>query len=306
MFCRNPINQMTKPFNRLFSSLLLALTLQASIAVAADSGEQRLNGPVGASDYFKVGCASGAEGDTDHLRFKLIDNSLGSSGTPLLYSQVINAKLSKAETEETMHVVAGDSQVISLPLGDGKYQLTLDTVGTDLAKNAKNKLIVASQKYKLQYRCLNGEGLDTGKPFNALKSIVTNSKASLGLTCRKNKKLASPDTQKIVVTLSNVTAKVLNASYSALPVLNAQVTRLGNSTSNTTDFGGDDLYGPEINLVPKQIAGQTGNGDYWISVNHTGNVENQDTTKRYSFQYQCVNANNQETLTGDLLLLQDQ
>jgi len=294
------------PFKRFFSILVLPLSLQVTVVVAAESGEQMLNGAVGASDYFKVACAAGTTGDTDHFNFKIIDESLGNSGTPLLYSQVINAKLSKSGTEQTITVAAGESQAISLPLGDGKYQLTLDTLGTDLAKNGKNKLIIPSQKYNLQYRCLNSEGVDTGKPFNALKSIVTNKKASLALTCKKNKKLASPDTQQIVVTLSNVSAKVLNVGYSNLPVLNAQVTRLRNSTLNTTDFGGDDLYGPEINLVPKKISGQTGNGDYWISVNHTGTVENQETIKRYSFQYHCVNANNEETSTGDLLLLQDQ
>lgn len=302
---RDPMNT-TNSCKRLLFVLMVPLTFLATVVIAADSGQQMLNGPVGASDYFKVNCAAGAAGDTDHLSFKIIDKSLGNSGTPLLYSQVINAKLSKAGSEQTLRVLAGERQELSLRQGNGKYQLTLDTVGTDLGKNAKNKLIIASQKYSLQTRCLNSEGLDTAKPVSVLKSITTNKKVSLALTCMKNKQLASPDTQQMVVTLSNVSANILNASYGNLPVLNAQVTRLRSSSLNTTDFGGDDLYSPEINLAPDKRSSPTGNGEYWISINHTGSVENQDSVKHYAFQYRCVNANNEETLTGDLLLLQDQ
>jgi hypothetical protein len=292
-------------FKQFLSVVILPLSLQASVAIAADSGEQKLNGPVGATDYFKVTCAAGVAGDTDHLSFKLIDNSMGNSGTPLLYEQVINAKLTKDGVEQLLKVTAGESQQVTLSRGNGKYQITLDTLGTDLAKNAKNKFIIPSQKYKLQYRCLNSDGIETAKPFNVLKSINTNNKASLALTCKANKNLPEPDTQQIIVTLSNVTAKVLNASFSRLPVLNAQVTRMRNSTLNTTDFGGDELYSPEIKLSPK-LQGQSGNGEYLISVNHTGVVENQDTVKRYSFQYRCANSNDEETSTGELSLLQDQ
>jgi hypothetical protein len=81
-------------------------------------------------------------------------------------------------------------------------------------------------------------------------------------------------------------------------VLNAQVTK-DRKTLNTNDLAGDSTYSNSIDL-------QNGNGDYYISVNHTAVNISPNNSKNYSIQYSCMNQNNLETNTGALEILQDQ
>jgi hypothetical protein len=83
-----------------------------------------------------------------------------------------------------------------------------------------------------------------------------------------------------------------------LPVLNAQVTK-DRKTLNTSDLAGDSNYSNSIDL-------QNGNGDYYISVNHTAINNGPNNSKNYSIQYSCMNKNNLETNTGALEVIQDQ
>jgi hypothetical protein len=259
-----------------------------------------LNGTVGASDYFKANCASNANGDTDHLNFKVIDST--ATAGPSAYYQVINVDIYKDKVfQQTLNVVAGETKALDLPLGNGNYKLSLNTNGTDQTKNAKNKYIIQKEMFEVHLSCLNSNGVATKKAVNLLrKSVKLNGNFNYTMSCKSNKKLLPADTEKLAISVVNTSPVVFTSPNNILPVLNTQVSSIvKGKTLNTSDIAGDDVYSPEINLA-------AGNADYFISVNSTSTVDNAESVKNYSFQYQCLNAAFQETATGDLVVIQDQ
>jgi len=278
-----------------------SLGLFSPIAGAFDSGDQALNGAVGATDYFKVSCAGNEAGDTDHFNFKVIDTTLEATGTPSVYKQVINATINKDGVfQKKLSIVAGDKESIELPLGMGKYEVYFDTNGTDQTLIKKNKYLIKKQYFTLSAQCLNSDGEVVKKPKNLSKNVPQNKIKKFKMKCSKDKKLADPYTEKLTLSISNTSPILTNSNFTPLPVLNAQVTRIDKGkTLNASDLAGDDEYSPELNLA-------AGNGDYFISVDNTATVQNADSEKQYAFQYRCLNANNEETATGLLTKLQDQ
>jgi hypothetical protein len=287
-----------------FTLLLPCVLLHTQLVLASESGEQALQDTVGASDYFKVTCASNGSDETDHLNFKVIDS------TPVtvdpIAPQVINAHLSKSGVAEgDVTVETGDTQELTVQQGNGTYSISLDTIGTNLD-------LKTAQKYTIQYRCLNSDGVDTASSAVGLKpgkdmpkKLRNNKRAKFAVKCAAKKSIDPADTDSLYFKIVNTSAVPVNPLIAALPVLNAQVAKIdvigtpAVRTLNASDRAGDLLYSSEINL-------RGGNGDYYISVNNTGTDDGDDNSKQYSFQYSCLNSANVETSTGAVQLIQDQ
>lgn len=278
-------------------SLLLSLSCLLGgwhIGVAADSGTLNLGEDVGATDYFKVTCSSNVNGNTDHLNFKIIDNSL--SNTNDIPPQILNAHIYKNAIEVgALTANSNQNDELTLAFGNGQYKLVLDTLGT-------NTLLKSPQKYTFVYQCLNANGMVTkssGFKSGQLKSIKNGKVAKYTVKCASNSKVNPPETTRLQLQLINQSALPIEEWVRYLPVLNAQVTKHKENTLNTSDLAGDLVYSNAINL-------QNGNGDYYISVNHTGVKPSLNNRKDYSFQYACMNRDNLETDTGNLDVIQDQ
>jgi hypothetical protein len=295
---------MNRPMNKktFFTLLLPGLLLQSQIALANDSGEQALEDTVGASDYFKVSCSSNGNDQTDHLGFKIIDSSpvIGGSVAPQLINVHFGKVVSKnvITDEGDLVVEPGDTQEFTIPEGNGTYNISLDTAGTNLD-------LKTAQKYTIQYRCLNSDGVDTTSSAAGLKSgkdtaktIKNNKTAKYTVKCSAKKKISPADTASLYFKIVNTSSVAVDPLIASLPVLNAQVAKVSN-TLNTTDIAGDLLYSREVNL-------KGGDGDYFISVNNTGTDADTDNSKQYSFQYSCLNSANIETATGAVQLIQNQ
>jgi hypothetical protein len=297
---------MNKSFDKkiFFTLLLPSVLLHGQWVFASESGEQALQNTVGASDYYRVTCASNGSDATDHLNFKVID-STPVTADPIA-PQVINAHISKnGVAEGDVTVETGATRELTVQQGNGAYTITLDTAGTNLD-------LKTAQKYTIQYRCLNSDGANTAssavglKPGkDILKKIKNNKSAKYVVKCAAKKSISPADTDRLYFKIVNTSAVAVNPLIASLPVLNAQVTKVevvsvpAVRTLNTSDTAGDLLYSPETNL-------SGGNGDYFISVNNTGTDAADDNSKQYSFQYSCLNSANVETATGAVQLIQDQ
>lgn len=261
--------------------------------MAVDSGTQNLGEELGATDYFKVTCSSNGNGNTDHLNFKIIDNSF--TNTNDIPPQILNAHIYKNAIEVgalTTH--SNENDELTLAFGNGQYKVVLDTLGT-------NTLLKSPQKYTLVYQCLNVEGMITkssGFKSSQVKSIKNGKTAKYTLKCASNSKVNPPETASLQLQLINQSPLPIEEWVRYLPVLNAQVTK-GTMTLNTSDLAGDSNYSSDIKLL-------NGNGDYYISVNHTAVKVSPNNRKDYSFQYACMNRDNLETDTGYLEIIQDQ
>lgn len=264
------------------------------ISFAADSGAQSLGEELGATDYFKVTCSSNGNGNTDHLSFKVIDQSFTNIND--IPPQILNAHVFKNSIEVgalTANSNANDQ--LTLALGNGQYKVVLDTLGT-------NTLLKSPQKYTLVYQCLNSEGISTkssGFKNGQVKSIKNGKTAKYTIKCASNSKVRPSETSSLNLQLINQSALPIEEWVNYLPVLNAQVTRQDKMTLNTSDLAGDSIYSSEIKLP-------NGNGDYFISVNHTAVKASPNNRKDYSFQYACMSLDNLETATGNLEVIQDQ
>ena len=276
--------------------LLLSSSLSFwQVGFAADSGAQSLGETLGSTDYFKVSCLGNENGDTDHLNFKVIDNSF--SDTNDIPPQVLNAHVFKDNVEiGTLTASSGANDEVALAVGNGKYKLVVDTVGT-------NTVLKSAQKYTFDFQCKNSEGVITkssGFKNGSVKSIKNGKIAKYTLKCASNSKVVPQETTNLTLQLINQSSVPIEQWVRYLPVLNAQVTK-GRKTLNTSDLAGDSNYSNSIDL-------QNGNGDYYISVNHTAINNSPNNSKNYSIQYSCMNGASPplETNTGLLEILQDQ
>lgn len=252
---------------------------------------------------FSINCAAQnktSPADTEKLYFEVVNTTLATD-TPV----VINAHISKEIiVSEALAIAPGDRKELTVPRGNGKYNIQLDTVGTNLS-------LRTAQRHTLQYRCLNSDGIDTKssavglKPgFDVAKSITNNKITKYAVNCAAKNTLNPADTEHLFVKIANTSAVAVDPSIAGMSVLNAQVyqtskTLKTSKTLNTTDITGDLLYGNEITL-------KGGDGAYFIAVNNTGTNAGVDNSKQYSFQYSCLNSANLETVTSELELIQDQ
>lgn len=239
---------------------------QVGPAAAYDSGPTGLGSAVGATDYYKVTCSSG---DTDHLEFKLTDN------TPLpVDAQVLNLQVSKKGlVEEAPTITPGLSKEVSVHGGNGKYKIRVNTAGTAFA---------GKQTYTLGFQCLNVTDQPTrSSPKGASAKLKKGKTKTHLVNC--SKKGSAGNTEKLLVTLTNTTKSGA--------ILAAQVFK-GRVALNTTD-------GNELNV-------KGGSGDYYVTVDHTGTDPSKDNSKDYAFQSRCVNGSNDVTAEPTVLQLQDQ
>ena len=264
---------------------------------ALDSGTQNLSSTVGATDYFKITCAKSdncAIGDTDHLNFKLIENSASNSTststtTPVL-PQILNVTLTKLKLNATASsIAAGTNKNVVLKGGNGSYTLSLDTFGTNLT-------LKTAQTYTIQYQCLNTAGKATTGSSTLAKSGITSISKTLAngktvkysINCAKDKTNGDTDTLKVTVTNKTSTIK----TTAIAPVASESS---GNLTAQVVKGG------TALNTIGDVLDVQVGNGDYAVMVNSP--VSKAQT---YSFQYSCLNKNNVETKTSPFQILQNQ
>ncbi len=252
----------------------------SQIVFSADSGTQNLTAAIHATDYFQITCSKSDNvsiGDTDHLNFQIFEASDTTPQAP----QVLNLTLTKATlTASTSGIAANTSNYASLKGGNGAYKLSIDTVGTNLT-------LKKPQTYSLQYQCLNASGgQTTGSSTLAkqntpspVKTLVNKGTVKYLINCAKN-------TDNLKVTLSNkTTVAATGSTVTSTGTLSAQVIS-GNIAKNT--------IGSNLNV-------QNGNRVYEVLVSSPTNE-----IKNYNFNYSCLNANNVETKTSSLTVLQNQ
>lgn len=277
--------------NTLFSLLALSAV---ECAFALDSGAQKLTTTVGATDYFKVNCS----GDTDHLNFKLLENSQtpvitetkpdtdvvtkpDTTTTPTEVSpRLLNAKLTKSKLSASISkLVAGSSKEISLKGGLGTYSLKIDTVGTNLE-------LKTSQTYTIAYECLSSTGKVLSKSISTPNYRLANGKTrNFKISCSKkgSSSLKVKITNKTAVTKAKSAAQVIETVPSG--ELTAQIVKGANA----------------LNTIGDVLDVKGGNGNYFIMVNSPINA-----AKDYRFEYSCLNASNKAATTALIEVLQDQ
>lgn len=281
------------------NTLLSLLAFSAvECAFALDSGAQNLTTTVGATDYFKINCS----GDTARLNFKLLENATAQSPVvtenkpdttvvtkpdtttpseiPADLPQLLNAKLTKGKLSASIEkLVAGSSKEVSLKAGLGTYNLTIDTVGTNLA-------LKKSQTYTFAYQCLDTKGKVLSKSASTPNYTLANGKTkTLKISCTKkgSSSLNVKMTNKTAVTVTKTAAQVIEPVNSGN--LMAQVVKGANA----------------FNTIGDVLDVKGGNGNYFVMVNSPINA-----AKNYRFEYSCLNASNKEANTALIEVLQDQ
>ncbi len=271
---------------------MLPIFLPYQLALAEDSGLLTLGSEIGATDYYKVTCP---DPSTDRLRFNIIDNSLENASE--IPPQKINAHISKngVGVGNLTAQSNSSSEEIILNNGDGKYQITIDTIGT-------NDVLQTQQTYTFTYQCFNSNGQPTkasGFKVGSSKKIKNYKKAKATITCKQNKSIEPKETAYLKLTLINTSALPIQEWVSSLPVLTAQVAKKDvNRISNTTDLAGDTAYGNTVDLPG-------GAGDYFISVNNTGTSNSAYNAKDYAFVYSCLGSDNAQK-PATFSIIQDQ
>jgi hypothetical protein len=263
------------------SKLLLSLFLLPSLgysggASAYDSGEQSLGNVVGATDYYKITCSSGAGSSADHLNLTLADTTPNTASVQILNLHLSKKNLGAADSSAT----PGRTRELSLQGGNGKYQVAIDTVGTDAALKGK-------QNYALIFQCVNAANESTKTSSSGKSGLVRNGKRkSYSIKCSTHRTTGATD--KLLIKLSNTTASG--------QILNAQLVH-ERAAKNLTD-------GNQIDI--RDASAANGNGPYFLTVDNTGTDAAQDNSKRYTFQTQCMTSGNEVTAEPVVEQLQDQ
>ncbi|CAL1241356.1 hypothetical protein [Candidatus Methylocalor cossyra] len=260
-------------------SIVVSLTAigHGASALAYDSGPQTLGPAPGATDYYRITCASVGTGDTDHLNFQVTDTTALPAELPVLNLRVVKDNL----TAEASGIGPGKSKQLVLQGGNGKYKVSLNTAGTDPTLNPKQ----ARQSYALTFQCLNGNDQPTRTSAKGSAGrIAKNGTKNYPVKCARHKKTG--DTDKLLVTLSNTT----RSGQSSL--LMAQLVQ-GSSAINATD-------GNPVSF--RNGSAKNGNGDYFLTVNHTGT----GAAKQYTFSAACANPSGAEVVEPIVEVLQDQ
>lgn len=260
-------------------SSLIALGLSLN-ALGADSGGQILGNAIGATDAYRISCG----GDTDHLNFRMIDNTLSTNSAA---SKILNLHIEKKDSiavADVGAVASGETDEVSLADGNGKYKLFVNAAGTTDTSQ--------KQSFTLTYGCLNSvDGLTKPASFRVKsKKLKYNQQKKFTVNCKSSN--TAGDTAQLYAQLKNTTIDTSKV------VVNAQVIA-GNIASNTTEANGDSFYSSDINVIGS-------NGPYTVLVNSTAYNSGQDNTRDYSFQYSCLNIANQDNGTAIIETIQDQ
>ena len=279
---------------QLFLSLVtLALLSHAQQSIAENSGEQTLSNKVGIVDTYTIKCPA----PTTHLDFKLRDTtnqnvaSLDTFSKP--ESQLINAYLSKTIDKKkvvvnALSIIPNEYKELTLKGGNGAYQLTLDTLNTNLQ-------ILADQNYTVKYRCQNTNEFDTTPVAGGLKTgiesnvkiLKNKAKATFNFSCARHKTLGNTD--KIYIKITNKLVIPPNASKAAF--LSGQIYKDQTATNTTDLLSTDDKFSEKVTLNAKS-------GDYLAIIGTSATENTKNNAKTYSFEYNCVdNANTLQSAT---------
>lgn len=271
---------------QLFLSLItVALLSHAQQSSAENSGEQTLSNKVGIVDTYTIKCPA----PTTHLDFKLrdttdqINSAANTSQKPA--PQIINAHLSKTidkkkEVVDALSIIPNEYKELTLKGGNGSYQLTLDTLNTNLQT-------LAAQNYTVQYRCLNATDSDTTPVAGGLKTgidspiktLKNKAKATLNFSCAKHKTLGNTD--KIYIKITNKLVIPANASKNNSAVLSGQIYK-DQTAINTTDLvSTDDNFSEKVTLNAKS-------GNYLAIIGTSATDNTKNNAKTYLFEYHCL------------------
>lgn len=247
---------------------ILALAGPVGTSVAYDSGARALGPAIGATDYYKITCSSGP---TDHLNFTITDHTGLSTDEQTLNAQVSKDGLLVPESG----ITPGKTKELILHGGNGKYTVSVDTFGTSPS-------LPGTQKYKLGFQCLNAAGQRTKTSKRQISGKLKNDKTkTYAVTCRRRKNIG--DTDNLSVTVSNTTKSAQG--------LMAQLIN-GSSAINTTDGNTASM--------------KNGRGEYYLTIDNTATDSGRNNSKQYSFQANCVNSSNENTVEPVVETLQDQ
>jgi hypothetical protein len=268
---------------QLFLSLLtVALMCHAQQGRTENSSIQTLDNKIGIVDTYKIKCPA----QTTHLDFKLLDTTNKNKAIdtfPKPEPQVINAHLSKTidkkkVTVDALNIIPNEYKELTLNAGNGAYQLTLDTLNTNLQ-------ILAAQNYTVKYRCLNSTEFDTTPVAGGLKTgidspvktLKNKAKATFNFSCAKHKTLGN--TYKIYIKITN--KLVVHPNTSNVAILSGQIYK-DQTAINTTDLiSTDDNFSEKVTLNGKS-------GDYLAIIGTSAADNTKNNAKTYSFEYNCL------------------
>jgi hypothetical protein len=269
---------------QLFLSLItVALLSHAQQSSAENSGEQTLSNKVGIVDTYTIKCPA----PTTHLDFKLRDT------TDQIYSaantsqkpapQIINAHLSKTidkkkEVVDALSIIPNEYKELTLKGGNGSYQLTLDTLNTNLQ-------ILTAQNYTVKYRCQNKNEFETTPVAGGLKTgiestvkiLKNKAKATFNFSCARHKTLGNTD--KIYIKITN--KLVIPPNTSRVAVLSGQIYKDQTATNTTDLLSTDDNFSEKVTLNAKS-------GDYLAIIGTSATDKTKNNAKTYSFEYNCL------------------
>lgn len=290
---------MKKIAQKILLPIVILSTLESAFAL--DSDAQNLTSKVGATDYFKISCASDA---TDHLNFKLFEGEVKVENTPPVIEtlatppQVLNATLTKLKlTASASEIVAGTNKEITLKGGNGLYRLTLDTFGTNLT--LRNQ-----QTYSVQYQCLNSAGkMTAGSSILAKSGVASRNRrlankrtAKFSIRCKKDKIAGNTSSLKVKLFNKTVVPKTVTATALAIsPVVPDELESSGHLMAQVIKGSvAQNTIGDILDI-------QGGNGNYDVMVNSPTNK-----ALPYHFEYSCLDAKNIEVKTAPFQVIQDQ
>jgi hypothetical protein len=273
---------------QLFLSLItVALLSHAQQSSAENSGEQTLSNKVGIVDTYTIKCAA----PTTHLDFKLrdttdqINSAANTSQKPA--PQIINAHLSKTidkkkEVVDALSIIPNEYKELTLKGGNGSYQLTLDTLNTNLQ-------ILTAQNYTVKYRCQNTNEFDTTPIAGGLKTgiesnvkiLKNKAKATFNFSCTQHKTLGNTD--RIYIKITN--KLVIPPNVSKVAVLSGQIYKDQTATNTTDLLSTDDNFSEKVTLNAKS-------GDYLAIIGTSATDKTKNNTKTYSFEYNCLDNSN--------------
>jgi hypothetical protein len=267
------------------SLVTMALMSHAQESVAEDSGTQSLGNKIGIVDTYTITC----QAPSTHLDFKLRDttnqNATSINTLPKPAPQIINAHLSKTIDKkkvvvDALSIIPNEYKELTLKGGNGAYQLTLDTLNTNLQT-------LAAQNYTVQYRCLNATDSDTTPVAGGLKTgidspiktLKNKAKATLNFSCAKHKTLGNTD--KIYIKITNKLVIPANASKNNSAVLSGQIYK-DQTAINTTDLvSTDDNFSEKVTLNAKS-------GNYLAIIGTSATDNTKNNAKTYLFEYHCL------------------
>ena len=280
-------------------SVLTVIGLGFFQIVSAEVMVQSLSEKVGAVDVYALKCSPLNNKPTAYATLSILDSTAGAFSQPQKLNVVL-AKTGYAVVKKT--VFEASSEELILKGGDGKYNLSVDTVFKGTTFSAQN--------YKIFYQCLNSDSKATQSSNSGLvagayadKTVSNNRVQVYTINCAANNGISPSSTSYLQLKIQNTTFVNNNKqSY-----LNAQLTKLDPlDTISTFDRFGDQSFGTEVKLQPISMQNKPdGDGIYYISVDATADKNTQVKKKDYALRYGCFTANDEKTVSK-LTMIQNQ